>query len=322
MKILLLLFSLLCAGCTYTGALNHQFYNSKTDVPSKINAHVRYQVQQNQVCLNESRHNMNLGDCFVDVTEGMNDAIETLINDCFQPITSAATKYHMKVGVVCDVDWAYDLTTTIYLDFYDGASGQYIKRYSKTEVTSLGMQPIPEILIAGTYLCLFVPAPITLPLAAKLYGEQRISLIEASLTSMMTDLSYDLYLDRYLFERNTYNPSSKPVTKKSSKGSGFFISKNGYQLTDFDLVEHADRIAICHESKLYEACLINFSRPKNLALLKCDGNFPYLPIQDDGSDIYEFLKSVGEPELIEPHNKYDAENLDSAKHASAEVFCQ
>ena len=57
--------------------------------------------------------------------------------------------------------------------------------------------------------------------------------------------------------------------------SGFFITSNGYLVTDRYQIEEAERLIVVHDNKAYEAQRIDISPAARFALLKVDGrNFP------------------------------------------------
>ena len=71
-------------------------------------------------------------------------------------------------------------------------------------------------------------------------------------------------------------------THLAGNGSGFFVSRDGYLITNYHVVEGAKELVVVHNGKTYSADLRAQSREKDLALLKIEGEF--VPVCVSGSD--------------------------------------
>jgi len=82
------------------------------------------------------------------------------------------------------------------------------------------------------------------------------------------------------------------------RGTGFFISTDGYILTNNHLVESAEKVTIYSlQEKEYKAEVIGTDPPTDLALLKiADKNLPYAELGDSGRvRIGEWVLAIGNP---------------------------
>lgn len=88
-------------------------------------------------------------------------------------------------------------------------------------------------------------------------------------------------------------PDSLPPAVESSFGTAFFVSKDGYMLTNYHVIAGADKITITlNDRRELDAKVIGSDERTDMAVLKVEGNnFPALPIGNS-----EMLK-VGEPVL-------------------------
>ena len=81
-------------------------------------------------------------------------------------------------------------------------------------------------------------------------------------------------------------------------GSGFFVSTDGYILTNHHVVDEAMEIMIVHNGKPYKASLRAQSKEKDLALLKVDGLFNPVVIATDGECVVgQTIFTVGYPQV-------------------------
>ena len=72
--------------------------------------------------------------------------------------------------------------------------------------------------------------------------------------------------------------SSTPDIAEVATGTGFFVTENGYIVTNHHVVQNAIRIEVSLEGTYYEAQLITYSADNDLALLKVTGQFQALPM--------------------------------------------
>lgn len=107
---------------------------------------------------------------------------------------------------------------------------------------------------------------------------------------------HDDFFDRFF--RNTPRRSPESRRKVSGTGSGFFISADGYILTNNHVVENAIKIKITDiDKKEYIAKKIGADPKTDLALLKIEGKgFPYLELgNSDALEVGEWVLAIGNP---------------------------
>src|SRR3954471_24308397 len=83
-----------------------------------------------------------------------------------------------------------------------------------------------------------------------------------------------------------------------AQGSGFFISADGYAVTNNHVVEKATSVEIStDDGKIHTAKVIGTDPRTDLALVKVDGgsNFPYVKLADTAPRIGDWVLAVGNP---------------------------
>jgi serine protease Do len=83
-----------------------------------------------------------------------------------------------------------------------------------------------------------------------------------------------------------------------SQGSGFFISADGYVVTNNHVVENAVTVTLTtDDGKTLDAKIIGRDPKTDLALLKTDqgGNFPFVPLADAAPRVGDWVVAVGNP---------------------------
>src|SRR4051794_12416788 len=82
-----------------------------------------------------------------------------------------------------------------------------------------------------------------------------------------------------------------------AQGSGFFISADGYAVTNNHVVEKATSVEIStDEGKIHTAKVIGTDPRTDLALIKVDGsNFPYVKLAEAAPRIGDWVLAVGNP---------------------------
>ena len=88
-----------------------------------------------------------------------------------------------------------------------------------------------------------------------------------------------------------------PRQRTSGQGSGFFISPDGYAVTNNHVVDKADQVEVqTDDGKTYSAKVIGTDPRTDLALIKVDGNnFPYAKLADKAPRIGDWVLAVGNP---------------------------
>jgi serine protease Do len=83
-----------------------------------------------------------------------------------------------------------------------------------------------------------------------------------------------------------------------AQGSGFFISADGYAVTNNHVVDHATSVEVTtDDGKTYTAKVVGTDPKTDIALLKIDGrdNFPFVKFSDTQPRIGDWVLAVGNP---------------------------
>src|SRR5512139_2301733 len=84
----------------------------------------------------------------------------------------------------------------------------------------------------------------------------------------------------------------------TGQGSGFFISADGYAVTNNHVVDGADKVEVTtDEGKTYSAKVIGTDQRTDVALIKVEGgsNFPFAKLADGKPRIGDWVLAVGNP---------------------------
>jgi len=101
---------------------------------------------------------------------------------------------------------------------------------------------------------------------------------------------------------DTHSPTNKnelKVNENAVSGSAFIVTKDGYVVTCYHVIEGASKILISSDNKEYSAELIRANVNNDLALLKINGRFPSLSLSSNdsvkmGNDVF----TIGYPNPI------------------------
>ncbi len=94
---------------------------------------------------------------------------------------------------------------------------------------------------------------------------------------------------------NPRQPRNRPVT---GQGSGFFITADGYALTNNHVVEQAKTVEIStDDGKTYGAKVIGTDPRTDIALIKVNGrsDFPFVKLADKAPRVGDWVVAVGNP---------------------------
>ncbi|WP_420411245.1 Do family serine endopeptidase [Roseibium sp.] len=89
-----------------------------------------------------------------------------------------------------------------------------------------------------------------------------------------------------------------PRSYGMSQGSGFFITGDGYVVTNQHVIEKGTEFTVIdHEGEEYDAVLIGADKRTDLALLKIEGgkDFTYVDFADEAPDVGEWTVAIGNP---------------------------
>jgi serine protease Do len=84
----------------------------------------------------------------------------------------------------------------------------------------------------------------------------------------------------------------------TGEGSGFFISPDGYAVTNNHVVDHARSVQVtADDGAIYTAKVVGTDQKTDLALIKVDGkkDFPYVKFADQPPRIGDWVVAVGNP---------------------------
>ena len=84
----------------------------------------------------------------------------------------------------------------------------------------------------------------------------------------------------------------------TGQGSGFFISADGFAVTNNHVVDGADKVEVTtDDGKTYTAKVIGTDPRTDLALIKVEGgsNFPFAKLSDSKPRIGDWVLAVGNP---------------------------
>jgi serine protease Do len=84
----------------------------------------------------------------------------------------------------------------------------------------------------------------------------------------------------------------------TGQGSGFFISPDGFAVTNNHVVDGADKVEVTtDDGKIFKATVIGTDARTDLALIKVEGgsNFPYAKLSDGKPRIGDWVLAVGNP---------------------------
>ncbi len=84
----------------------------------------------------------------------------------------------------------------------------------------------------------------------------------------------------------------------TGEGSGFFISADGYAVTNNHVVDHAKSVQVtADDGRIYTAKVVGTDQKTDLALIKVDGksDFPYVKFADHAPQVGDWVVAVGNP---------------------------
>jgi serine protease Do len=84
----------------------------------------------------------------------------------------------------------------------------------------------------------------------------------------------------------------------TGEGSGFFISAEGYAVTNYHVVDHVKSVQVTtNDGTLYTAKVIGADQKTDLALIKVDGknDFPFVKFADQPPRVGDWVVAVGNP---------------------------
>jgi serine protease Do len=107
---------------------------------------------------------------------------------------------------------------------------------------------------------------------------------------------FDRFLRQFGFQ-DMPNGTQQLPRNVAGEGSGFFISADGYAVTNNHVVDHAKTVqVVTDDGKILSAKVIGTDSKTDLALIKVDGNnFPFVTFEDHNPRIGDWVIAVGNP---------------------------
>lgn len=113
---------------------------------------------------------------------------------------------------------------------------------------------------------------------------------------------YDFFNDDFFNRFFGVQPKKQPKQAQVSQGSGFFVSSDGYIMTNAHVVKGADKMTVVlHDGREMDAILVGLDTHTDIAIIKLEGkDFPYLILGDsDAMEIGEWVVAIGSPFQLE-----------------------
>jgi serine protease Do len=107
--------------------------------------------------------------------------------------------------------------------------------------------------------------------------------------------------ERFFFKQFGFRgPNSMPQGHQviTGEGSGFFISPDGYAVTNNHVVDHAESVQVtADDGTIYTAKVVGTDQKTDLALIKVDGkkDFPFVKFADQTPRVGDWVVAVGNP---------------------------
>jgi serine protease Do len=101
-------------------------------------------------------------------------------------------------------------------------------------------------------------------------------------------------MEKFFRQFGGEQPQRRAVT---GEGSGFFISADGYAVTNNHVVDHAKTVTVTtDDGKIHTATVVGTDPRSDLALIKVEGSgFPFVKFADQAPRIGEWAVAVGNP---------------------------
>lgn len=113
---------------------------------------------------------------------------------------------------------------------------------------------------------------------------------------------YDFFNDEFFNRFFGFTPRRPPKQSQIAQGSGFFVTSDGYIMTNAHVVKGADKVTVSlHDGREMDAILVGLDTHTDIAIIKVEGKeFPYLALGDsDEMEIGEWVVAIGSPFQLE-----------------------
>ncbi len=128
------------------------------------------------------------------------------------------------------------------------------------------------------------------------YARQYLPIIESQMTA--EQVAEAQRLTREFTPRKENSASSTSHNNPTATGTGFFITDDGYLVSNYHVVKDAVKVRLLTSAGLIEAKVFQVDQANDLALLKADGKFSSLPISSSRSaQLGGTVATVGFPDI-------------------------
>lgn len=113
---------------------------------------------------------------------------------------------------------------------------------------------------------------------------------------------YDFFNDDFFNRFFGITPKRPPKQAQLSQGSGFFVSPDGYIMTNAHVVKGADKMTVVlNDGREMDAILVGLDTHTDIAIIKLEGkDFPYLKLgSSEEMEIGEWVVAIGSPFQLE-----------------------
>ena len=141
--------------------------------------------------------------------------------------------------------------------------------------------------------------PAVIAVTVRLESDAQVGADEPARPSQSRPFTENSPFHRHFFGNPNQQRQASPARQiKAALGSGFFISSDGYAVTNDHVVQHGVSFMIATEDgTIYPAKVVGADLRTDLALLKVDGrnDFPYVNLADHEPRIGDWVIAVGNP---------------------------
>jgi serine protease Do len=116
--------------------------------------------------------------------------------------------------------------------------------------------------------------------------------------SLQPGSPFDRFFRQFQFRGMPGEQEVQPPRMITGVGSGFFISGDGYAVTNYHVVDHATNVQVTtDDGTIYKAKVVGTDPKTDVALIKVEGNqdFPFVKFADHAPRIGDWVVAVGNP---------------------------
>ena len=295
--------------CAYHGNIEESLYTATLHTPQKIPLKVH--ISTNNQHISDIKTAGGLGETYeISIESGLYKSTYALLSDLFETTYKANSEespnadYEVEIlfsitPVIIDNWTGHHLyESTLGLVFYDKQAGVETARFMDKQSVDIYPTATGTALSAVTGASLFLLAPVTIPAAVQAEGKHGKEVLERSLKKSFNALATDIKRnkERLLYSKvkggNQPNAQRQPDAKKvsipslydsilksvvvinagNSIGSGFFITNDGYIITNSHVVGNAGKVSVVLKDKsVLIGSVLARDTSRDLALIKVAG---------------------------------------------------